>query len=103
MIKSGKSLPITVEQAVEWLISELPLEEKARIANTGEWNLMGLYFSLIVDIENKFCLPWENKALFESCRVVSGDEYFFAEEGSYIIITELWKQLQRFYKSNVVE
>lgn len=102
MIKSGKSLPITVEQAVEWLISELPLEEKARIANTAEWNLIDLYFSLSMDIEDKFCL-WENKALVESCRAVSGDEYFFTEEGSYIIITELWKRLQRFYKSNVVE
>ena len=42
MIKSGKSLPKTVKQAVESLISELPLETKARIANTDEWNLMDL-------------------------------------------------------------
>jgi hypothetical protein len=97
MTKSGKSLPATVKQAVERLISELPLEKKARIAKTGEWNLMDLYFSLSVDIEDKFCLH-ENKALFESCRAVSGDDYFFAEEASYIIITELWKRLQRFYK-----
>ncbi|CAB1062960.1 hypothetical protein D1BOALGB6SA_7742 [Olavius sp. associated proteobacterium Delta 1] len=96
MIKSGKSLPTTVKQAVEWLISELPLEKKARIANTGEWNLMDLYFSLSADIEVKFCLQ-ENTALVESCRAVSGDDYIFAEEASYIIITELWKRLQRFY------
>jgi len=95
MIESGKSLPITVKQAVEWLISELPLEKKARIANTGKWNLMDLYFSLSVDIEDEFCLH-ENKALIESCRAVSGDDYFFAEEASYIIITELWKRLRRF-------
>ena len=95
MIKSGKSLPITVKQAVEWLILELPLEKKTRIANTGEWNLMDLYFSLSVDIEDKFFL-WENKALVESCSAVSGDEYFFSEEASYIIITELWKRLQKF-------
>jgi len=97
MIKSGQSLPITVQQAVDWLISELPLEEKARIANTGEWNLMDLYFSLSVDIEDKLCLR-KNKALVESCRAVSGDGYFFYEEASYIIITELWKRLQRLYK-----
>ena len=97
MIKSGKSLPITVKQAVEWLILELPLEKKTRIANTGEWNLMDLYFSLSVDIEDKFCLR-ENKALVKSCRAVSGDEYFFVEEASYIIITELWKRLQRSYQ-----
>ena len=97
MIKSGKSLPITVKQAVEWLILELPLEQKTRIANTGEWDLMDLYFSLSVDIEDKFCLR-ENKALVKSCRAVSGDEYFFVEEASYIIITELWKRLQRSYQ-----
>lgn len=101
MIKTGQSLPITVEQAVECLISELPVEEKARIANTGEWNLMDLYFSLSVDIEDKFYLR-ENKALVECCRAVSGDECFFYEEASYIIITELWKRLQRLYKCNVI-
>ena len=99
MIKSGQSLPITVKQAVERLISELPLEKKARIANTGEWNLMDLYFSLSVDVEDKFCLQ-ENKALVESCRAVSGDNHIFVEEASYIIITELWKRLKRF--SNIV-
>ena len=99
MIKSGQSLPITVQQAVEWLVSELPLEEKARIANTGEWNLMDLYFSLSVDVEDKFCLQ-ENKALVESCRAVSGENHIFVEEASYIIITELWKRLKRF--SNIV-
>lgn len=93
MIKSGKSLPITLEQAVDRLISELPSEEKARIANTDKWNLIDLYFSFSVDIEDKFCL-WENKALVESCRVVSGDECFFIEEASYIIILELWKRLR---------
>ena len=97
MTKSGKSLPATVKQAVERLISELPLEKKARIAKTGEWNLMDLYFSLSVDIEDKFFLH-ENKALVESCRAISGDDYFFAEEASYIIITELWKRLQRSYQ-----
>ena len=93
MIKSGKSLPTTIEQAVDCLISELPSEEKARIANTDKWNLIDLYFSLSVDIEDKFCL-WENKALVESCRAVSGDECFFIEEASYIIILELWKRLR---------
>jgi hypothetical protein len=97
MIKPDQSLPKTVEQAVEWLISELPLEEKTRIANTDEWNLMDIYFCLSVYIEDKFCLR-ENKALVESCRAVSGYEYFFYEEASYIIITELWKRLQRLYK-----
>jgi hypothetical protein len=99
MTTSGKSLPKTVKQAVEWLISELPSDKKARIANTGEWNLMDLYFSLSVDIEDKFCLQ-ENNALFESCRAVSkdsGDKCFFVEEASYIIITELWKRLKKIY------
>ena len=101
MNKSGQPLPITVEQAVEWLISEYPVEEKARIANTGEWNLMDLYFSLSVDIEDKLYLR-ENKALVECCRATSGDEYFFYEEASYIIITSLWKRLQTLYKWNAI-
>ena len=63
--------------------SELPLEEKARIANTSEWNLMDLYFSLSVDIEDKFCLQ-ENETLAESCRAVSGDDYFFVQEATYL-------------------
>ena len=93
MTKSGKSLPITVEQAVDRLIEELSSEVKAIIAKTDEWNLIDLYFSLSVDIEDKFCF-WENSALVESCRAVSGDECFLVEEASFIIIIELWKRLR---------
>ena len=94
MIKYSQSLPTTVEQSVEWLVSEMPSEEKARIANT---NLIDLYFSLSLEIEDKFCL-WENKALVQSCRSISEDRYFLEQEASYIIITELWKSLQALYK-----
>lgn len=97
MINPDQSLPKTVEQAVEWLVSELPLEEKERIANTDEWNLMDIFFCHTVYIEDEFCLR-ENKALVESCRALSEDGYCFVEEASYIIITELWKRLQRLYK-----
>ena len=94
MIKSSHTLPQTVEQAVERLISELPSEKKAWIANTGEWNLMDLFFSLSVDVEDLFCLQ-ENTALVESCRAVSGDDHIYVEEASFTIITELWKRLKR--------
>lgn len=101
MIKSSKSLPKTVEQSVEWLVSELPSEEKARI-ETGEWNLMDLYFALSVYIEDQFCIL-ENKALVESCRSVSKDRYFLEEEASYIIIRELWRSLQGLYKWTIIK
>jgi hypothetical protein len=96
MIRFSESLPKTVEQAVEWLVSELPSEEKARI-KIGEWNLMDLYFSLSLYIEDQFRIL-ENKDLVESCRSVSKDRYFLEEEASYIIIRELWKSLQGLYK-----
>ena len=97
MNKSGNSLPKTVGQALDRLISELPPEEKVRIAKIDEYNLMDLYFSLSVVIEDRFRLL-ENKALVECCQAVSGDAFFFAEEASFIIIMKLWKRLQELYK-----
>ena len=102
MTKTEKSLPRTVEDAVDCLVSELPLKEKIRIAKLAEGNLMDLYFSISVDIEDRFCL-WENKALVESCRALSGDETLFVEEASYIIISELRNRLLKLYQGDVPE
>jgi hypothetical protein len=49
-----------------------------------------------VDIEDKFRI-FENQALLESCRTLSEDKYFFAEEAAFIIIVELWKRLQKIH------
>ena len=55
-----------------------------------------------MDIEDKFRI-FENEALLESCRTLSEDMDFFAEEASLIIIVELWKRLQTLYKERDVD
>ena len=93
MNQPDKILPTTVEQAVETIIADLPLREQVNIARRDKGHLMDLYFTLSVDIEDRFRI-FENQALLESCRTLSEDKDFFAEEAALIIIVELWKRLQ---------
>jgi hypothetical protein len=102
MNQPAKLLPKTIKQAVDRLISEMSLKEKSRIERMDERDLMDLYFTLSVDIEDKFRI-FENEALLESCRTLSEDMDFFAEEASLIIIVELWKRLQKLSKERDVD
>jgi hypothetical protein len=96
MNQPDRILPTTVAQAVERLIADLPLREQVKIAGRDESHLMDLYFTLSVDIEDKFRI-FENQSLLESCRMLSEDQDFFAEEAALIIIMELWKRLQKIH------
>jgi len=78
------------------------LKEKLRIERMDQRDLMDLYFTLGVDIEDKFRI-FKNEPLLESCRTLSEDNDFFTEEASLIIIVELWKRLQKLYKERDID
>jgi len=103
MNEKSKALPETVEQAVNILLSELSLKEKAAIANMQKNNLTDLHFSLGRFIRNKFSLVVDNKELMKSCRLLLGKQELHPDDASSIIIESLWKNLQDTYALRVVE
>jgi hypothetical protein len=87
------ALPKTVEEAVERLISELSLRDKAHIAKMKEEDLDSLQPSLGHYVRTAFGLWSGNSALMESCRFVSGDAELNEDDASAVIIREVWSQL----------
>jgi len=93
------NFPLTVDQAVDKLLSRLSLREKTMIANIPEDNLLNLYHSLEDPIQNEFKLWLGNDALMESCRAISGQQVIDGLNAALIILNTLWKSLQ---KTNVL-
>ena len=91
-----KKLPISIDQAIERLTSELSLIEKTMIVNTSEEELIDLQFTLGEYIRREFRLD-ENDDLMESCRFVSKVDEITIGHASFIIILELWKKLQTIF------
>jgi hypothetical protein len=89
-------LPISIDQAVERLTSELSLTEKTLIVNKSEEELIDLQFTLGEYIRKEFRLD-ENDDLMESCRFVSKVDEINIGHASFIIILELWKKLQTIF------
>jgi hypothetical protein len=97
------TLPKTVNEAVERLISELMLKDKTRIANMAEVELGALNTVLGQYIRNKFKLWTGNEALIDSCRFLAGENELHPDSASQLIIDKLWKRLRETHKLRVIE
>jgi hypothetical protein len=95
--------PRTVEDAVYRLIEELSLKDKTTIANMAEDELATLQFTLGSNIGNEFGIWSGNRALLQSCEVVSGKNYLHPDYAPSVIIRELWKRLKKSHKLRVVK
>lgn len=93
LVKTG-SLPRTVNQAVNSLISRLTFKEKSRLANQPASKLKDLRFTLGSNIKHDFKIDQQNHELLTSCRNVSNDEVLAAEEAAFVILKALWEKLQ---------
>jgi hypothetical protein len=96
------SLPQTVDEAVERLISEISLKHKLEIAKMEGPELVTLQPSLGRYIRNKYELWAENGPLMLSCRLRSGIADLHEDDASALIIIELWKKLRETHLLRVV-
>ena len=95
--------PSTLAQAVQQLIDQMPLKDKAMVANMQEDELPQLYLKLGNYILNKFGLLSGNTTLMESCRLEAGGKLRNAEEAAADIIKTLWQRLRQTHKLRVVK
>ncbi len=96
------NIPTTIEQAVDQLISDLPIKQKRELVDMAETDLSNLHISMGVHIRNEFNL-WDNPELMESCRIFVGDDFLHEDSASTLIIRELWKRLRTLKKLKVVK
>jgi len=95
-------LPKTVDEAVNFLISNLSLKDKSTIAKMSEDDLGNLQFSLGLYIRNQLLYP-KNDKLLESCRQEAMDKYLHWDKAPRLIIKDLWKRLRGSHKLRVVK
>jgi hypothetical protein len=95
--------PQSVAEAVQRLISSLPLKDKTTVANMSRNELPDLHLSLGVYIMNNFGLLSGNRELMKSCRSASKEILQHEEEAVTVIITALWEKLRQTHKLRVVK
>ena len=94
----NESWPQTVCDAVQYLIRDLSLRDKATIANMSSSDLIELNHTLGCFIRNKFGLDGANHSLWWSCAREAGRPNLKDEEASAIIISYLALELQKTHK-----
>ena len=101
--KNKKTAPQNVDQAVKRLISDLPLKDKATIANMSPGELPTLNSTLGRYIINNFSLMSGNPNLIKSCQMASKTKIQHEEDAAGVIINALWEGLQQTHKLRVVK
>lgn len=96
-------LPMTVEEAVESLTSELPLKDKAAIAKMEKDELAALNLTIGAYIRRRFGLWSGNRELMACCRIISDNKNLHEDDASALIIQELWKQLRETHSLRSVK
>jgi hypothetical protein len=96
-------LPQTVQEAIERLISDLPLKEKTTIANMAEVDLIKLNANLARYILDKFGLWSGNERLVESCLAKSDYPLQNEDDAAAVIVKELWQNLKETHKLKIVK
>ena len=95
--------PQTVVAAVERLISELSLKEKATIANMAEGELIQLNSYLGRYILDRFGLWSGNEKLVESCLEIADYPLHNEDDAVAVIVKELWQTLMRSHRLRIIK
>ncbi|MBW2044107.1 MAG: putative molybdenum carrier protein [Deltaproteobacteria bacterium] len=98
-----KTLPRTVDEAVDRLISELPLKSRIAIANMPEEELSCLHPTVGEYIRRRFGLWSGNRALMESCDGAVHTRGLQVDDASGIIILAFWKKLKETHVLRTVK
>lgn len=95
--------PQSVEEAVEQLILQMPLKDRATVANMSQNELPSLNSSIGGYIINNFRLLSGNHDLMDSCRLEAGGPFRHEEEAVSILIKALWEKLRQTHRLRVVK
>jgi hypothetical protein len=97
------SAPRTVNEAIDRLISNMPLKDKITVANMSQIELPNLHLTLGRYLMNNFGLLSGNQELLKSCRSAVKEVLQHEEDAVAIIIDALWKKLQQTHKLRIIK
>ena len=97
------NLPRTVDEAVQRLLTELKLRDKAMIAKLDKEDLISLQSNIGEYVRNEFGIQAGNKQLINSCRLLIKKFDIDEDEASAVIIEKLWKMLNETHRLRVIK
>jgi hypothetical protein len=105
MDDSDKQNSNTVDQIVNEIIAELPLEDKVRAANLDESGFAALQLELGKYVWHLIYSQTEvvNEELIEDCIKQSGNGTLNEFEAASFILKEIWNRLRETHKLRVVK
>lgn len=95
--------PKTVDEAVDQIITEMPLRDRMEVANMTKEKLRSLNQCLGLFIKNQLLRKDVNRELFESCITISGNDNLNENNAAFVIVEKLWKKLQDTHRLRVVK
>jgi hypothetical protein len=95
--------PQNLNEAVERLISQMPLKDKTTVANMSQDELPNLNLTLGGYIMDNFGLLSGNHNLINSCRLEADGSFQREEDAVAIIIKDLWQKLRQTHRLRVVK
>ena len=105
MNQSDKHKPNSVDQIVNEIIAEMPLDDRVRTANLDEDGVLvlqlalGKYLRYLIDNQSEDV----NRKLFKDCIKQSGKETLDEAEAPLYILKELWNRLKETHRLKVVK
>jgi hypothetical protein len=95
--------PRTVEDAVDRLLSELPLRAKTHIAKLEIYELKMLHPTLGDHIKKEYGLKFQKGELMKDCRFMAKGKAIDEDVAAELIIEEMWKKLRETHVLRVVK
>ena len=95
--------PKTVDEAVDRLITQLPLKDKTKIVKMDQEDLSALPFTIGQYIREQFGLGRGNDGLMQSCLSISEEDDLHEETASMVVIEALWQRLRQTHGLRVVK
>jgi hypothetical protein len=95
--------PKTVDEAVEALISDLPLKDRVMIANMTVKELGSLNITLGRYIRDAFGLWTDNPELLQSCREYLKSDDIAVDHASIAILRVLWEKIKPSHRLRIVK
>lgn len=96
-------LPGGVDEAVEWLMTQLPLKEKVSLAAMQETELDHLNDTFGKYVRRRFGLLFGNKKLLASCSLRARKKDLSPKGASDVIIRDLWDTLRATHRIRPVK
>jgi len=95
----------TVDEVIDDIIAEMPLDDRVRIANLDENGIavaqlaLGKYLRYLIDNQSEDV----NEKLLKDCIKQSGNETLDEDEAVLYILKELWNRLRETHRLRAVK